>query len=94
MMRRSVRKRAGFDLDEVAPLDVVGNCFVPALFGAQFAVALQPVWRPSDGHQSSRSCSRCCAADANATVNDRVTRPLCSICSSHLSCVSPRTSQT
>ena len=35
MMRRSVRKRAGFDLDEVAPLDVVGRCFVPALFGVR-----------------------------------------------------------
>ncbi len=34
MMRRSVRKRAGFDLDEVAPLDVVGQCHIPALFGA------------------------------------------------------------
>ena len=33
MMRRSVRKRAGFDLDEVAPLDSVGQCHVPALFG-------------------------------------------------------------
>ena len=33
MMRRSVRKRASFSIDEVAPLDFVGETFVPALFG-------------------------------------------------------------
>eukprot|EP00873_Tetraselmis_striata_P045654 jgi/Tetstr1/465918/TSEL_010532.t1 len=32
-MRRSVRKRAGFDILEVAPIDKVGEAFVPALFG-------------------------------------------------------------
>lgn len=33
MMRRSVRKRAHFSIDDVAPLDYVGETFVPALFG-------------------------------------------------------------
>ena len=33
MMRRSVRKRARFSIDNVAPLDYVGSTFVPALFG-------------------------------------------------------------
>ncbi|GMH35675.1 hypothetical protein BSKO_03543 [Bryopsis sp. KO-2023] len=32
-MRRSVRKRAGFDIYQVAPLDSVGEAFVPVLFG-------------------------------------------------------------
>lgn len=34
-MRRSVRRRAGFLIDDVAPLDKVGASFVPALFGAR-----------------------------------------------------------
>ncbi len=34
MMRRSVRKRAGFCIGAVAPLDFVGETHVPALFGA------------------------------------------------------------
>ena len=33
MMRRSVRKRAHFSIDDVAPLDYVGETFVPVLFG-------------------------------------------------------------
>jgi len=33
MMRRSVRKRAAFELDKVVPVDLVDTCFVPALFG-------------------------------------------------------------
>lgn len=33
MMRRSVRKRAGFNIDNVAPLNKVSQCFIPALFG-------------------------------------------------------------
>jgi len=33
MMRRSVRKRAGFNIDDVAPLNHVEQCFIPALFG-------------------------------------------------------------
>jgi len=32
-MKRSVRKKAGFDLDKVAPIDVVTEAFIPALFG-------------------------------------------------------------
>lgn len=35
MMRRSVRKRAGFELDKVAPLDVVGKSYIAALFGVR-----------------------------------------------------------
>lgn len=35
MLKRSVKKRAGFSVDAVAPLDAVGNAFVPALFGAR-----------------------------------------------------------
>ena len=34
MMRRSVKKRAGFSLDLVNPLEVVPAAFIPALFGA------------------------------------------------------------
>ena len=33
MMRRSVRRRASFSIDEVSPLDVVPGSFIPALFG-------------------------------------------------------------
>ena len=33
MMRRSVRKKAGFDIDDVAPLDVAKESYVPVLFG-------------------------------------------------------------
>lgn len=32
-MRRSVRKRAGFDIYQVAPLQSVDEAFVPVLFG-------------------------------------------------------------
>ena len=32
MMRRSVRKRAGFDLTKVAPIDTAPEAFIPALF--------------------------------------------------------------
>ena len=33
MLRRSVRRRAGFDIDKVSPLDVVPHCHIPAFFG-------------------------------------------------------------
>lgn len=33
MMRRSVKKRAAFSLDDVAPLDLAPRAFIPALFG-------------------------------------------------------------
>lgn len=33
LMRRSVRKKAGFDISLVAPLDLVGSSAVPAVFG-------------------------------------------------------------
>ncbi len=33
MMKRSVKKRANFNIDDVSPLDVVGQSFIPALFG-------------------------------------------------------------
>ncbi|PRW33772.1 alpha beta-hydrolase [Chlorella sorokiniana] len=33
MLKRSVKKRAGFSVDAVAPLDAVGSAFIPALFG-------------------------------------------------------------
>lgn len=33
MMRRSVQKRAHFSIDDVAPLEYVGETFVPVLFG-------------------------------------------------------------
>jgi predicted esterase len=33
MMRRSVRRRAGFSIDAVAPLESGPSSFVPALFG-------------------------------------------------------------
>ena len=35
MMRRSVKKRAGFSLDEVAPIDQIHTSFIPVLFGEQ-----------------------------------------------------------
>lgn len=33
IMRRSVRKRAGFDISTIAPVDIVNQSFVPVLFG-------------------------------------------------------------
>lgn len=33
MMRRSVKKRAGFSIDEVAPIEQVHKAFIPCLFG-------------------------------------------------------------
>eukprot|EP00884_Botryococcus_braunii_P014102 jgi/Botrbrau1/22693/Bobra.0132s0034.1 len=33
LMKRSVKRRAGFDLSSVSPIDVVASSFVPALFG-------------------------------------------------------------
>ncbi|EIE23571.1 alpha/beta-hydrolase [Coccomyxa subellipsoidea C-169] len=33
MMKRSVKKRANFNIDDVSPIDVVGQAFIPALFG-------------------------------------------------------------
>ncbi len=36
MLRRSVKKRAGFSIDDVAPVDHVDESFIPALFGALF----------------------------------------------------------
>ncbi len=35
MMRRSVKKRAGFNIDEVAPIDQIQSSFIPVLFGEQ-----------------------------------------------------------
>lgn len=32
-MKRSVRKKAGFEIDDVSPIDVVPSAFIPALFG-------------------------------------------------------------
>ena len=40
MMRRSVKKRAAFSLDDVAPLDLAPKAFVPALFGEQTVARL------------------------------------------------------
>ena len=40
MMRRSVRKRAGFSIDDVSPLDVVPGSFIPALFGKRLTCRL------------------------------------------------------
>ena len=42
MMRRSVRKRAGFNIDDVAPLNRVNQCFIPALFGEAQASRCRP----------------------------------------------------
>ena len=39
MMRRSVRKRAKFNIDTVAPLDVVPSCHIPVLFGKAVPLA-------------------------------------------------------
>lgn len=47
VLKRSVKKRAGFSVDRVAPLDCVGSSFIPALFGerVQGAVAVQSACR-------------------------------------------------
>lgn len=37
-MRRSVRKRANFDIYTISPVDIVGESFVPVLFGWDAAV--------------------------------------------------------
>lgn len=41
MLKRSVRKRAGFSVDAVAPLDVVGGSFIPALFGRRAGLRMR-----------------------------------------------------
>ena len=58
MMRRSVRKRAGFSIDDVSPLDAVGASFIPALFGARAPLLAHPPcasrWAPPEaltGHE-------------------------------------------
>jgi hypothetical protein len=33
MMRKSVRKKAGFDINSVAPIDLVPSSVIPAVFG-------------------------------------------------------------
>jgi hypothetical protein len=33
LMRRSVRRKAGFDIGDVSPLDLVGGSVIPAVFG-------------------------------------------------------------
>ena len=33
-MRKAIQKRAGFDVESVAPIEVVQHCGMPALFGA------------------------------------------------------------
>jgi hypothetical protein len=33
MMRNSVKKKAGFDINDVAPIDLVSTSAVPAVFG-------------------------------------------------------------
>ena len=33
MMRKSVKKKAGFDINNVAPIDLVPNSIIPAVFG-------------------------------------------------------------
>ena len=56
MMRRSVRKRAGFNIDSVAPLDIVPQCFIPALFG-ELPASRPEFWRrrlPQTRHASSQ----------------------------------------
>lgn len=44
MLRRSVRKRAGFSIDDVAPVDHVHESYIPALFGALWCSTRQ--WSP------------------------------------------------
>ena len=46
MMRRSVRRRANFSIDEVSPLDIVPGSFIPALFGAQLWEGFHLSWIP------------------------------------------------
>lgn len=50
MMRRSVRKRAAFDLETVNPLDTVPQAFIPALFGQRLPGA-RPCIRLCTGHR-------------------------------------------
>lgn len=48
-MRRSVRKRAGFDINTISPVDIVSESFVPVLFGMSlvgFPPAVGIVRRP------------------------------------------------
>lgn len=66
MMRRSVRKRAGFSIEDVSPLDVVPGSFIPALFGerAPFIPALfgECLYAPGAVHEA--------ALCANAQLQD------------------------
>lgn len=42
ILKRSVKKRAGFSVDKVSPLDTVANSFTPALFGGCWPHRLRP----------------------------------------------------
>lgn len=44
MMRRSVKKRAKFDINTISPIDVVGESFVPVLFGETFPSAFDVIF--------------------------------------------------
>lgn len=62
MMRRSVRKRAGFNIDDVAPLNRVSQCHIPALFGKPSMAATRPEKCRSNscwGDEESAWTSRC-----------------------------------
>ena len=47
MMRRSVKKRAGFNIDEVAPIDQIHTSFIPCLFGEQLQVSIALTMGPT-----------------------------------------------
>ena len=59
MMRRSVKKRAGFSLDSVNPLEVVPAAFIPALFGAQTLFDVLAVVRMWDVVAARRTAGGC-----------------------------------
>lgn len=47
MLRRSVRKRAGFSIDDVAPVDHVHESYIPALFGTPLLWLVSHLGTPS-----------------------------------------------
>ena len=60
MMRRSVKKRAGFSIDEVAPIEQVQKAFIPCLFGETPELPLRRILARDISHASCMSHGNKC----------------------------------
>ena len=72
MMRRSVKKRAGFSIDEVAPIDQIHKSFIPVLFGELIFCLV------------SSSVSKCVVTTAHVVKQHLVQSAI--VCSHHVCC--------